>query len=91
MIIDKQEALKRAQDLFCRMDRMWSASSAVAAIEAAILQAVQDTAKECAQIVVMADIATCGGYEVQDDARATLRNANDDIMRAYFLSKGPAV
>lgn len=56
----------------------------------AALKSVQNsTADRCVQIVDDADIESCGGYERQDDARATLRGAIADIRKDFAVSPSP--
>lgn len=97
MIIDKAEAQKRAREDNGHYPRCYEFKQKEADVcpacqkkAAAILQAVQDTALECAEIVSMADISNCGGYKWLDymaAGRTTLRNAKGDIRRAYSLEE----
>lgn len=54
-------------------------------LRAIITEARQSAARECVEIVADSDVETCGGYERQDDGRATLRTAAKAIREHFGL------
>jgi hypothetical protein len=77
----REQALKRAADAALSVERggLWGA------IADLLLDVQRETAERCAEIVMDADVVSCGGYERQDDGRSTLESARKDIRGAFGL------
>lgn len=72
------------------MNAFWSHDLlACDVIAEALAQIQRETAQECAEIVDDADIHCRGGYERQDDGRATLRGARNEIRQKFGIEVCP--